>query len=59
MVTKQQSTSGPYPSQTTKTTSRQGQNKPVSGGASGAGKARGAASLPNIMKTSPKTTAKR
>lgn len=46
-------------SQTTKTVPRQGQNKPVSGGAAGAGKARGAAALPNIMRTSPKTTAKR
>jgi hypothetical protein len=57
--TSQSSTKGPTPPQSTKTVSRQGQNKPVSGGASGAGKARGTASLPNIMRTSPKTTAKR
>ena len=43
-------------SQSTKTTPKQGQNKPQAGGAAGAGKARGTASLPNISKTSAKTT---
>lgn len=40
-------------SQSTKTVPRQGQNKPVSGGAAGAGKARGGAALPNISRTTP------
>jgi hypothetical protein len=43
-------------SQSTKTVPKQGQNKPVSGGAAGAGKSRGTASLPTISKTSAKTT---
>jgi len=38
-------------SQSTKTVPRQGQNKPVAGGPAGAGKARGAASLPSISRT--------
>jgi hypothetical protein len=35
----------------TKTVPKQGQNKPVAGGAAGAGKSRGGASLPSISKT--------
>jgi hypothetical protein len=42
-------------SQSTKTVPKQGQNKPVSGGAAGAGKDRGTAKLPTITKTSPLT----
>jgi hypothetical protein len=38
-------------SQSTKTVPKQGQNKPVSGGAAGAGKDRGTAKLPTISKT--------
>jgi hypothetical protein len=40
-------------SQSTKTTPRQGQNKPVAGGKAGAGKARGAAPLPSLARTTP------
>ena len=43
-------------SQSTKTVPKAGQNKPVSGGKAGAGDARGTAKLPNISKTSAKTT---
>jgi hypothetical protein len=43
-------------SQSTKTVPRQGQNKPQSGGAAGAGKDRGTAKLPTISRTSTKTT---
>jgi hypothetical protein len=45
-------------SQSTKTVPRQGQNKPVAGGAAGAGKARGTAQLPNITRTSTSGTRK-
>jgi hypothetical protein len=38
-------------SQSTKTTSTGGQNKPNPGGAAGAGKARGGAALPSTAKT--------
>ena len=38
-------------SQSTKTVPRQGQNKPASGGTSGAGKDRGTAKLPTISRT--------
>jgi hypothetical protein len=38
-------------SQSTKTTSGGGQNKPQSGGTAGAGKARGGASLPSTSRT--------
>jgi hypothetical protein len=38
-------------SQSTKTVPRQGQNKPQSGGAAGAGKDRGTAKLPTISRT--------
>jgi hypothetical protein len=38
-------------SQSTKTVPRQGQNKPVAGGTSGAGKDRGTAKLPTISRT--------
>jgi hypothetical protein len=38
-------------SQSTKTVPRQGQNKPQSGGAAGAGKDRGTAKLPAISRT--------
>jgi hypothetical protein len=38
-------------SQSTKTTSTGGQNKPQAGGAAGAGKARGGAALPSTAKT--------
>jgi hypothetical protein len=38
-------------SQSTKTVPRQGQNKPASGGAAGAGKDRGTAKLPTISRT--------
>ena len=37
--------------QSTKTVPRQGQNKPQSGGAAGAGKARGGVQMPNITRT--------
>ena len=40
-------------SQSTKTVSTAGQNKPVSGGAAGAGKSRGGAALPSLAKTTP------
>ena len=38
-------------SQSTKTVPKQGQNKPVSGGAAGAGKDRGTAKLPSTTRT--------
>jgi hypothetical protein len=38
-------------SQSTKTVPRQGQNKPASGGAAGAGKNRGTAKMPAISRT--------
>ena len=50
-VKPQESTRGPASSQSTKTTPRQGQNKPQPGGTAGAGKARGAATLPNTTRT--------
>jgi hypothetical protein len=40
-------------SQSTKTTPTAGQNKPVAGGAAGAGKARGQANLSTLGKTTP------
>jgi hypothetical protein len=46
-------------SQSTKTVPRQGQNKPVAGGAAGAGKARGTAALPNMSRTNPAPTHKK
>ena len=42
-------------SQSTKTTPRQGQNKPVAGGPAGGGAARGEAKMPSISRTSPIT----
>jgi hypothetical protein len=38
-------------SQSTKTVPKAGQNRPVAGGPAGAGKARGAAAMPSISRT--------
>jgi hypothetical protein len=52
----QSSTKGPWPSQSTKTVSTGGQNRPQPGGTAGAGKARGQANMPNPSKTTPGKT---
>ena len=46
-------------SQSTKTVPTAGQNKPLAGGAAGAGKARGTAALPTISRTNPAPTRKK